>query len=85
MWTKFNNNFVKINKQLSFTLANIIDNLVIIDTTRVAMSDNTILDFNHIKHAMLDITRYFVVSNMIYLLLFTCLKWLVWSDYSDIL
>ncbi len=34
---------------------------------------------------MLDITRFFVVSNMTHVLLFTCLKWLVWSDYSVIL
>jgi len=51
MSTKFNNNFIKTDRQLSFTLASIIDNIVTIDTTPVAMSNNIILDFNHIKHA----------------------------------
>jgi hypothetical protein len=51
MSTKFNNNFVKIDIQLSFTLANIIKNLVTIDTTHVTMSNNIVLDFSHIKHA----------------------------------
>ncbi len=51
MLAKFNNNSIKIDKHVSLTLVSTIDNLVTIDTTHVAMSDNTILDFTHIRHA----------------------------------
>jgi hypothetical protein len=51
MLAKVNNSSIKTKIQLSFTLASTTDNLVTIDMTHVAMSDNIILDFNHIKRA----------------------------------
>jgi hypothetical protein len=51
MLAKVNNSFVKIDIQLSLTFVTIINNPVTIDMTHVAMSNNIILDFSHIKHA----------------------------------
>jgi hypothetical protein len=48
---KFNNNSIKIDKQLYLTLVRTINNLVTIDTTHVAMLDSTILNFSHVRHA----------------------------------
>jgi hypothetical protein len=50
MLAKVNNSFIKTNMQLSLTFANTIKNLVTINMTYVAMSNNSILDFSHIKH-----------------------------------
>jgi hypothetical protein len=51
MSTKVNNSSIKPEIQLSFTFVSTINNLITINMTHVAMSDNMTLDFSHIKHA----------------------------------